>query len=405
MEDVPPNKESKLSLRLGGSDSAKDARNIDSGSIKIEQICRERSDLPLYRHLDNSMNTLLFFCGLNQRYKDYRNRYCSFLHILWNLVVLSFAFVVFFICDFICIITSFLEKTDPFVGVFYILLLVQLVSLAISTNYNYRRLLQSDFQLIELNYYGSSLDLVCKVFLPLMSVNFIPFIVFFLLHDDYILYPVSVAGCIAFVIQALLFSVSLIFIMVDVSVCKYFLHYALKRVSTLEDVINIRELEIIRDEINKRVANFQLTNNFLMAVALCTISYVFLALLVSQSLFSSYQFLAFLLVAMSREFLFLLAGFWEVAKVNELSNELIRTLSRLTVPPEDGTDRVEVTKLEEGYETISPKEFMIYKLYVNASGDPISFRLNGLRLTRNDILIRLALWLIGIVIGIVGQNF
>jgi hypothetical protein len=89
---------------------------------------------------------------------------------------------------------------------------------------------------------------------------------------------------------------------------------------------------------------------------------------------------------MLREVIYAVAGFWFVALVNEKSHELTKKLSKSVLVSDIGSS---VHQL---------------KVFVIASGDPISFPLAGMKLTRRDITFRFLIWLTGLFIGIARQK-
>jgi hypothetical protein len=140
---------------------------------------------------------------------------------------------------------------------------------------------------------------------------------------------------------------------------------------------------------------------------------------------------------MFREIGFLFASFWEAAKVNELADAFLQTLSHtvaevgmiLERPTEkfisvngnidegEGEGEGEAEKISKEGETSSMMEsyrdeemgrlklnMKKFSIFMNVSGDPISFKLAGLRLSRKDILVRFGLWLSGLIIGLFGQQ-
>jgi hypothetical protein len=387
-----------LSLVAQGAEENEEGSDVKLAGTDIEKICSVKSRSALYRHLDGATNALLFFCGLDQRYRDYSYTLLSHFHLLWNFIVLFFSFGVYFgIVMKLCI--DALRDEGITMGVLYVLLILQMIGLLISTYYNYRRLCQNKFEKLELHFYQESHGLILKVFLPVVFISFLPFIIFVLRNSDF---TFRLIAFLCFVFQTFLFSVSLLFILVDVSVCKFLLTVALKQIK--ENDLTLRELETVRQEINSRVQYSELTNNILMAVGVCNVLILFVILFVDKSVFADPKILILLAFFMSREFIFMLLAFWEVGKVNELSDELIKNLSRLTVAVENDDRRTTTATVgvEEGKH---PKELLVYKLFINALGDPISFQLTGMRLTRKDLVARIAVWLVGIVIGGIGQEY
>jgi hypothetical protein len=221
----------------------------------------------------------------------------------------------------------------------------------------------------------------------------------------------------ASLLQSFLFAANLFFILVDVQCSKQLILFAIELQNSGQ--LKLSFINKIRDEINQRVQRSALPNNCLMVVAIYYSVFILAAFLFFDNSFSFRLSRAAVVSIMFREIFFLIVSFWETAKVNEIANTLVLRLSRdivvlapafqqLTNQIDQSNSKKQPTKsnnddLENGLSWRSDEvtdHLHRLMIFMNVSGDPLSFRLAGMRLTRQDILLRFGLWVVGIVIGI-----
>jgi hypothetical protein len=212
------------------------------------------------------------------------------------------------------------------------------------------------------------------VFILISLCTLIPFAVFhFSVEWSWYLF----VGLVGLSIQSLFLSVSAFFLFVDVRICCVLLNSASRNPHQLQ----LSELCHIRNSCVARVDSATNTNNIMMFTALWNLLLVLVLFFVSRDF---YRYPASVLLgAMGREFSYAFMCFWEVAKVNELSDGLTAKLGKF-IDEEEGDEE------EESLEASVRK----LKLFANAQSQPISFPIAGMRLTRKDVLFRLGLWLI-----------
>jgi hypothetical protein len=372
---------------------------------------------PLWESLDNATNNFLFFAGLNQNYRHYKSSFLQYVHFSWNCMILLFAFGFYFAfvpLNMIGSVVAIPFQDDWSLAAFllYPVTILQGISLCCAIYFTSRRLFQP-FYAVELSCFPVAVKRA-YYFVALLLLFQIPYIVIVFWDlvggnddDDP---PTTVIPSAIFVLiipfigQSFLFSFCFIFLSVDTQVCSYIILDCM----TLQEANKLSFLAL--KESTARIARIVQASkhitNALVITAIFALLYLVVALIVSRTLFlTSAIFLP--LAFLSRELIFLLSITWEIAKVNELSNRLTASLSvvEFQVPDLTASNSVD----EENVLLNCEKQSLIfarnrYQLYIYANGNPISFRLIGLRLTRKDIITRFLLWVIGIIIGIARQS-
>jgi hypothetical protein len=89
----------------------------------------------------------------------------------------------------------------------------------------------------------------------------------------------------------------------------------------------------------------------------------------------------------SRELTVAFVAFWKVAQVNEASNRLVEGIAK----------SLESTVWMHSLENNDLRQL---QLFLTLSGNRIYYPLVGAVLTRRDVMIRFALWLVGTAIGL-----
>lgn len=401
-----------------------------SKRLQSEEFCWDSTETPLYQHLDDRTNLFLSIAGMNQNYQKSKSKniLLYYFHIFWNTLVitLSLGCYLLFIVEFF--VFSY-ERSILSVLIFSSSI-IQVLSLWFATYCNIKRL-NTTAEVLEIPHYKEALPNTIMMLIVFIFTT-IPIAIDSFPYDKGALEIIgSFLIVVSFIGQSFLFSVSVHFIFVDVESCKQLLLLAIEKQK--QGTLTITLLNKVRDEINYRVAKSSWTNNVLLVTASYYLIALVASLFIEHDLIQSREFRVVVAGLMFREIVFLFVSFWEAAKVNELADAFLQTLSHtvaevgmiLERPTEKfisinesiedfegkSKDSSSVLSLLEAYRDHRDEEFGQLKLnmkkfsiFMNVAGDPISFKLAGLRLVRRDILVRFGLWLIGLIIGLVGQD-
>jgi hypothetical protein len=388
-----------------------------SSGLKNMEPKWEKTDQPLYYHLDCRTNVLLAMAGLSQAYKLLpKGNIFSILCRFRNCVLLLLAFVCYFVLTAYFLMLA-LNSADKFLDAFLVIgIPIQGISLGYAT-YHLTERINSPTEILELPHYKEVFPFTIGILIVFL-LTALPII----LYD----YPAEVGVwnylftsyiVLASLLQSFLFAANLFFILVDVQCSKQLILFAIELQNSGQ--LKLSFINKIRDEINQRVQRSALPNNCLMVVAIYYSVFILAAFLFFDNSFSFRLSRAAVVSIMFREIFFLIVSFWETAKVNEIANTLVLRLSRdivvlapafqqLTNQIDQSNSKKQPTEsnnddLENGLSLRSDEvtdHLHRLMIFMNVSGDPLSFRLAGMRLTRQDILLRFGLWVVGIVIGI-----
>jgi hypothetical protein len=412
-QGVNPMQSSSLTAATAFSSSSMDGtvQRISHPPIaKVEEFNWSKTETPLYQHLDSRTKWILAMGGMSQEYKLHSKKnilyYISFLR---NVLIFGCAVVcyLFLTIDYI---VGYFEQNPSF---YYFLVIFGVLIQGISLTYACYALLErlnSPVDVMELIHYQEIFPLLSAVLfcfiltsLPIAFENF-P------LDVGTGQYLFTTYVFLSFLIQGVLFAINLLFILVDVQCCKQLILVAIERQN--KGLLKLSFLNKLREAINHRVSRSALPNYTLMVTATYYLILILGAFLFYADLFSLRAFRVTVISLMCREIIFLMVSFWEAAKVNELADTFLVRLSRdvtVLVPAfqeESDTKGVaENENLENGKQpTVNYQELVEnnqrFMIFMNISGDPLSFRLAGMRFSRQDILLRFGLWGIGIIIGL-----
>jgi hypothetical protein len=388
----------------------------EGGEIYKPDLWEKTNDQRLFERLDANTQLFLFFSGVNENYYHYHNKLFRLLHQTWNYSFIFFSLLT----NIIVVIINFVISSTThwnFLGLlFAVVILAQFLSLVVSTYWNLKRLYRPAHS-YEIPQYSGSLNptlFVLLIFLVSSGATIPIFMKAFRLCT----FPVAVLWTICIVLNlgtCSLFAVSVLFIFVDVKTSSYLIQYLIHEHQA--NRLTLKLLLKVKQEIKHRVKAHEPANNALMIVALINALFVIIIAIAYKNLLNDVIFILAMTTAFLREVIFVLVGFWEGAKVNELSDELIVRLSK-SVPDEE----LDYLLIEENNNSSSlllnernnnnndlmmnekDREFHRMTLYTNALSDPISFPLAGMRLTRKDILIRFSLWVSALIIGLIQQD-
>jgi hypothetical protein len=345
---------------------------------------REETTTNLCSSLDERTKWVLFFAGLNSNYNEHPVLY--YLHVFWNIVVIAGSLLGYIGYSMYIILTDVIYYSSSPGPAFFIVTLIfawtvvllQALALAYSTYYTYQRL-NEKVLLMELHMYKSVISeiiVVIAVFI-VISIPYLflvgklaAFFVFLFLFISFIL-----GGC-------------LLFIVVDAKFCLELINMAIRKCQNKK--LSIHFVRAIRTEIDHRVTKYNSANSVLVFVAILNLC----AMLLGS--FSVEKFPPAILIPFAafwlREVIVVSIAFWKVAQVNEASEVLIREISK-SIEDISVVDSMESSQLQEQLQLLS-----------SVSGNPITYPLVGMRLTRKEVSFRLVLWLIGVVIGLLQQK-
>lgn len=205
-------------------------------------------------------------------------------------------------------------------------------------------------------------------------------------------------------------SISLMFVFVDTNTSLSILRdlISLARMQRL----TLQHLRAARDEINRRNAEASFSNHVMAITAilngigfvvLCFVNFKYFP---SQSVENYLGTVMMSVVLLLKEVFYLLIMFIQAAFVNEKANLLQQVLGS-----DEWTDNTTSTSRAAATEPptlrycggVTDIDSIRMKLYINVDVDPISFRVLGIRMTRNTVYLQLAGYIAAVFIGILNS--
>jgi hypothetical protein len=188
---------------------------------------------------------------------------------------------------------------------------------------------------------------------------------------------------------------NILFLLVDARACEKVigsLRDRLESASTLciEDVLTARA------EIRRRVRLGFVAHTALIATALVNVIAVFAALILQSHLANPklvVNDITSVIMLLCREVVVATFAFWCVAVVNEQQHALVKQLE------------LQVSSHWASYRSQPERKTDICWLIVSLQTNPLTFPLVGMTLRRKDVLVRFALWLFGILLGLATRAF
>jgi hypothetical protein len=373
MENVDDDKQPKA-LELLRFSSRSDLP-VEHYTVKDSEtdILREQTEATLSSSLDDATKRLLFFAGLNLDYQNYRRPVYYYLHVFWNIFIIGGSLLAYTVFPVVVIgeITS-LGEMNIFLFFAFFVMFLQSIPLAWMIYGNYRRLNEKAL-MIEVAAYEKLLPEILWITAVLVIVSMPIFVL--------------TGGGIAYLLFGMVFEstsagVCLLFLEVDAEVCLNLISRGIRK--SEDNTLTLAFVQEIRLHISARIAKHNQVNSALIAVAVLNLC----AVMIFAFYFDSPEFTVGIFFAFFfRELAVAFVAFWKVAQVNETSKRLVEGIAK----------SLESTVWLHSLENNDLRQL---QLFLTLSGNPIYYPLAGAVLTRRDVLIRFALWLLGTAIGL-----